>query len=177
MVINMKISSLKILSTSIALLTGFSVVGFAQSAMAQSAVFNFTETISSACQFDALGLGNGFSSTAPLTQNGQNLEGSDSVTVNCNFTGATLQITDVSQSPTAGAATIANVVNLDATADLTGDTTATLTADGSTQSALQTLNAGATAVDLDFVADFASDTASLTAGSYSYEVVMTLTNQ
>lgn len=178
MVINMKISSLKILSTSIALLTGCSVVGFAQNAMAQTANFNFSASVNSQCQFNTAGLGNSVNSSAPLTQTGNVLSGSDStVNVNCNFDGGQLQITQVSESA-GNALSISTPANLTATATLTNAATPlTLTANKGGTSAVSTLKTGATNIGLGLVADFAADSQTLIAGTYSYDVVITLTNQ
>ncbi|WP_324282920.1 hypothetical protein VKI22_06935 [Cyanobacterium aponinum UTEX 3221] len=173
---NIKNYSAKLAIASVALVS--SVITFAPKAIAQTASFNFNGTVNTDCQFNNLGLGQNFSSTQPLTESGGNLTGSDNtLAINCNFAGAELQITDVSQSPSNGGALIVDESNLDATATLSNATAATLSADGNTSSSIQTLNAGQTDVDLVFTADFNNDTATLTAGTYAYDVVMTLTNQ
>lgn len=178
MVFNMKISSLKIISTSVALLSGFSVIGFAQSAMAQTANFNFSSSVTSACQFNSAGIGNSVNASSPLTQSGNVLSGTNNtVNVNCNFSGGELQITQVSENA-GNALSIATATNLTATATLTnGASPLTLTANKGTQSAVSTLANGATNIDLALTADFATDSQVLIAGSYSYDVVMTLTNK
>ncbi len=178
MVFNMKISSLKIISTSVALLSGFSVFGFAQSATAQTANFNFSSNVTSACQFDNAGIGNSVNASSPLTQTGNVLSRTNSaVNVNCNFSGGELQITQVSENAS-NALSIATPANLTATATLTNSANPlTLTANKATPSVVSTLVNGTTYIGLALTADFAADSQVLIAGSYSYDVVMTLTNK
>lgn len=178
MVFDMKISTLKIISASVALLSGFSVVGFAQNATAQTANFNFSSNVTSSCQFNSAGIGNSVNASSALTQTGNVLSGSNNtVNVNCNFSGGELQITNVSENAS-NALSISTPANLTATATLTnGASPLTLTANKGTQSAVSTLANGTTNIGLALTADFQADGKILIAGSYSYDVVMTLTNK
>lgn len=167
MVFNMKISSLKILSTSIALFTGFSVVGFAQSTKAQdaTATFTFSHTILQNCDLNTLA-----DDIVTLTPSGNTLVTNNPGTFNvvCNYTGAQINITSITETAESAADTV----------------TATLTRTGGTnefRTALLGEPVG-TPIDLEatnniFEVELETDhsTNGLTAGSYSYDVVVTVT--
>ncbi len=161
---NTKVTS-KLIASSL-LLVG--IVGVAPKAMADDFIFN--GTVPTTCAFATTP-----TTTLTVNQAARTFSGTAATaTVNCNKSTATLQITSVTEGGS-NPATADQDTDIVATANLTGVTTASLTANrGVTGSTTQTLGLGATSVDLSLNADLSNNTV-LPAGSYAYTVTMTIT--
>ncbi|AFZ55323.1 hypothetical protein [Cyanobacterium aponinum] len=175
---NIKNYSAKLAVASVALVS--SVITFAPKAIAQTATFSFTREIETGCVFiGGTDAGSGSVTTeSELTEDLVNntLSGNNTdISVECNFDGGTLQITGVTEGT--NEVTLNSDNNLTATLGLNNNASVpSLTANRGGSSTTSELDAGTTDMTLQLLADFGAGSQTLQAGSYSYEVQVTLAN-
>lgn len=149
----------------------------ARNVSAQEARVNFFANLNSFCQYNNLGLNGNYTNSVELQEASANvLQGSDNFTIVCNYAGADFQVSPVvTNSAPIG---FTNLNNLKSNVTLTqGNNSTSLLATGASPSAIQLLRRGTTNVQAQLVADFEADNQQLSAGSYSYDIIMTITNR
>lgn len=165
---NIKNYSAKLAVASVALIS--SIITFAPKAIAQSATFNFSETITPGC--DLSGFTAAAGATIDLEANGTNngliTPNPASFSIACNFAGAQINITSASEDVAETAAD-----SLTATLEKITGTTGTSTSNGGVGNTILDLEASSNDFNLELETDHSTN--GLIAGTYNYNVVVTVT--